>query len=200
MPPLNPHDFPGYEEAVERERRNRDGAFLEMTETVSGFELLPLTIERWLMLRFAKNALLYGDVPTPEQLGQFLWVCSPKFNAKGKGRAWFLFCCSMAFRNLRRVQEIVIAARAYIEDTFQDRPRGSSTDGHQIVYFSDPAFLCYAVASRTGWGEDHILRKMPLKRVFEYMRVAQWSETDTPLHNPSNEVLHRCLNPEGTTS
>lgn len=200
MPQLNPHDYPGYEEAVDRECLIRNAAFLDITETVAGFELVPLTIERWIILRIAKNALLYGDVPTPESLAQFLWVCSPRFNAMGKGRAWFLFCCSRKFKNLLRVQAIIAACRRYIEDTFQDRPMGSSVEGHQIAYFSDAAFLCYAVASRTGWHEEYILRKMPLKRVFEYPRIARWVETDEPLHNRSNDVLQSCLNPEGVTS
>lgn len=68
---------PGYAEAVERERLIRDAAFLPVSESVGGFELRPLTLRTYLMLRLAGSPLLEGQTPSVVELAQFLWVLAP---------------------------------------------------------------------------------------------------------------------------
>src|SRR5438046_741906 len=73
-------DIPGYAVAVLKEQFSRDVAFLELNESVAGFELVPLTLRHYLILRSTRNPILWGDLPTPNQLFNFLWLLSPEYN------------------------------------------------------------------------------------------------------------------------
>ena len=58
-------EIPGYREAVARERLARDASFMPVTETVAGFELVPMTLRQYLILSLMRSPLLTGDTPGP---------------------------------------------------------------------------------------------------------------------------------------
>src|SRR5436190_23240372 len=70
-------EIPGFLEAVQREQFVRDAAFLRLSESVAGFELVPLTLRHYLILRATRNPLLWGGLPSPNQLFNFLWMLAP---------------------------------------------------------------------------------------------------------------------------
>jgi hypothetical protein len=79
--------IPGYVAAIIRERVVRDASFLGLTESVGPFDLVPMTLRHWMLLRTMGNPLVrQGDgarAPTPDELRDFLWVLSPQFRPVG---------------------------------------------------------------------------------------------------------------------
>src|SRR5206468_3380665 len=76
-------DIPGYKEAVAAERLAREVSFLPITESVAGFELVPMTLRQFLILSLMKSPLLTGGTPGPGDLLDFLWLLNPNYNPKG---------------------------------------------------------------------------------------------------------------------
>jgi hypothetical protein len=204
--------IPGYAAAIEAEQLVRDAAFYPVPELVGGFKCRPMTLTDYMILRTSKNPLLYGQVPTPEQLAAFLWLLSPEYRPTDlKGRAKFLKRCRKHFmpppyrallntkraqaRQLVRVQRataifdaVVKAALDYVAETLQDRPPRAATIVFEADYFSDAAGLCAQFARQYGWSEQAVLA-MPLKRIFQYLNeMQQHSGSKKPLCNPSDQV------------
>ncbi len=151
-----------------------------------------MTIERWTFLLIAQNVLLLREgVPSEDQLIQFLWTCSRNFRCKFHAirRAWFMFRFGFKFSgNYKAQQDLVAAIRVYVEETFWDRSHNQS-QGFEPSYFSDPAYLAFAVACETGWQEMYIVKQMPLKRIFQYLRIKRWI-AEIPLGNKSDDILY----------
>lgn len=78
---MNALDMPGFAEAVLEERLARDLAFLELPETVAGYELRPLRLIDYLALQRDRSPLLLDAdrnvrAPTAAELATFLWFMS----------------------------------------------------------------------------------------------------------------------------
>src|SRR5689334_3095256 len=74
-------NIPGYASAVIKERLVRDAAFLGITESLGPFEVLPLTLRHWIILRLVGNPLILRDgTPSPDDLVNFLWLLSTEFS------------------------------------------------------------------------------------------------------------------------
>ena len=202
--------IPGYREAVQRERFVRDTAFMPVTETVAGFELRPLSLRDWMLLRISRNALVTGDTPTPRDLSRFLWLLSPGYGPHAFLAYWRFARRCRCFtppappllatgkrmmrwhgRTLAAVTagaEVVSAVRAYLKETLQDAPRGGSGGCH-TQYWGDGCEITGALANAYGWGEDYIM-DMPLKRVFQHLKRIQAHQEGerAPMFNPSDDV------------
>src|SRR5262245_22397906 len=134
---MNVLEIPGYLQAVIRERVVRDAAFLGINETIAGFEVVPMTLRHYIILRVMGNPLIReNQTPAPEDVFNFLWLLSSKFTAKNSwAKRWFRFRCWIQFfpainpKWLRRSYErrqkhqltsaarIVDAIRAYVAET-----------------------------------------------------------------------------------
>lgn len=90
--------IPGYALAVLTERTVRDASFLGITESVGPFEVLPMTLRHWMVLRVMGSPLLKpasldgSSTPTPDGLRDFLWLLSPQFDPARHSRAKTAFC------------------------------------------------------------------------------------------------------------
>src|SRR5438045_2376978 len=139
-------DIPGFAEAVIKERLVRDAAFLGITESLGPFEVVPITLRRWIILRLVRNPLVTSGTPTPDDLVNFLWLLSTAFSPTDKKvkrtfekrcRRIFFPPRYMALWNTKRARaryeikrqkklavaaKIIDAARAYMAESLQDRP------------------------------------------------------------------------------
>jgi len=190
MPKLDPESFPGYLEAIEQESLLRDAAFLSLNENIAGFEICQMTLQHWLILRIAKSPMIYGGVPTPAQLAQFLWVMNPAYNARGVGRWRFLRMCRKAFRNPAWVQNLIGGVRKFMAETMQDRDGVSNKeDDFEASYYSDAAFLCGLLGQHLHYSRDAVM-VMPLTQIFQFKKVIrELNGSQVPLGNPSERII-----------
>ena len=189
---------PGYAEASERERLVRDASFLELTESVGGFELKPMSLRAYLVLRLVRSPILYGETPTVKEMEQFLWVLSPDWTPDLKSRArrmfferfrqfeppprpWLRTARAMRRWELRRDQviaygeKLIAEVREFMAETMLDRP-GRSSGGPAPSYYSDACFW-WGQLGRRGYPmtREQVL-DTPLKILFQCIREATEAE------------------------
>lgn len=208
-------NIPGYAEAVLKERVVRDAAFLGITESVGPFEVTPLTLRQWIVLRLLNNPLLHGGTPTPDDVVNFLWLLSPGYHPV-KGRKAFERRCRRFFfprrylallntksakarhehrneQQMIRAAKIVDAIRAFVQEAMQDRPPAPKTLGFEADYFSDGAYFCAVFGREFGWSQDDVLNT-PLKRLFQYLNeMKHYHRSPVPLCNPSDRIKAQYL-------
>ncbi|MDB6022933.1 MAG: hypothetical protein JWQ04_2790 [Pedosphaera sp.] len=203
---------PGLADAVAHERLVRDVSFLPVTESIAGFEVLPMTVQHYVTLSVARSPLLYDLLPAPGELAQFLWTLSPDYHPGDAARRRFLRRCQSFIpraapllpfrwcrariqkhneRALHRAAEVIDAARRYKFETFQDRParkqRGPA-GASEPDYFSDACWFCATLGREYGYRQAEVLG-MPLKRVFQYIKeIRRHHNPKAPLFNPSDKV------------
>jgi hypothetical protein len=208
-------DIPNYAEAVIREQFSRDVAFLDLYESVAGFDLVPLTLRHYVVLRLTRNPLLTGGLPTPRELFNFLWLLSPNYNPASKwARRRFEWKCRrrfypplwMALINCRATRDnygkrlhkrqvaaakIIDAVKAFVEETMQDAPPRPAHQHFDPDYYSDAAFFCALFGREYGWTQEQTL-DMPMRRLFQYLNEIKQRNAipgkSVPLCNPSDRV------------
>ena len=169
--------IPGLREAIEAEQHIRDTSFLELPESVCGFDVKPLTLRHVLTLGAVGSPFMRGGHPTPNDLGAFLIVVG---DWKGFNR----------WRNLRRLGRVefrkaVVAVDSFVKESFQDSPGGSGVDG--VSYYSFAASIVDLFGREYGWREADIL-DAPVKRLFQYLKAISRRNGETVLFNPSDRI------------
>jgi len=200
----------GYAEAVAREQMVRDASFLPVNEKIGEFEVLPMTLRHYLILRMMRSPLLTGGMPGPVELTQFLWVLSPRYTPRnGLGRWMFFRRCRKFIpasfpgdsprakakrqKAVLRAAQIINESVAYINDALQDRQPSSGGGGPCKSYFSDAAGTCALFAREFGWDDEATLQK-PMKRLLQYMKEMSVSRgSKIPLCNPSDDKINEFL-------
>ena len=200
-------DIPPYAEALAREQASRNAAFLDITETVAGFELRQMTLRDYLVLQVMRHPLLGGGTPSPEDLVAFLWLLSPAYRpaftlGSFVNRRLFLRRCAGFLPSLRHgmtperlviAARIVEACRAYVAETMQDNGPTVRGRGFTPTYWSDGADICAALGREYGWTDTHTLG-MPMKRILQYLNEIRSAHgSKTPLCNPSDRVLNEWM-------
>ena len=202
-------DIPEYADAVSRESVIRDASYLDLTETVCGFELLPMTLRHYITLRTAGNPILNGGFPSPDEMVSFLWILSPDYTPGIRAARRFVRRClmfippslpwlrtsrAMARWELRarkvaiEFNDVLIGCRKYAVETFIDSPPGTVT-GYTKRYYSDATAICAMLAREYGWRESDILN-MPMKRIHQYLtELRRTNRPGDPLGNPSDKEL-----------
>jgi hypothetical protein len=190
MPLFKPETVPGYLEAIEQENLLRDAAFLPVRENIAGFEVCQMTLRHWLILRVAKSPMIYGGVPTPEQMAQFLWVMHPAYNPEGRGKWRFRRMCKKAFRNPVWTQNLIAGARKYMAETMQDREAATNQgEGFEPTFYSDVAYLVGLMALHLGFSREQTL-ETPLAQIFQFKKVIRDLLGSTvPSGNPSERLI-----------
>ena len=213
----NALDYPPYVAAVTQERLVRDAAFLGINESVSGFEVVPLTLRRFLALRIARNPLLFQQTPSPDELTAFLWYLSPQSSPHDTtGRRSFKRRCRklfyppryLALLNTRRSRarferkrqarlevaaKIIDAAKEYVAEALQDQPpiTVSRIGVYEPEYYSDAAAFCALFARDFGWSQEAVL-DLPMKCIFQYLNErAAFNGSTRPPCNPSDSIKAR---------
>ncbi len=85
-------------EAAANERFVRLIPYLNLTETIGGFECVQMTLRQLILLQIAENTCLSKTaIPTVEEVAAFLWILHPDYSPKGWKRAWHLYLCRRKF-------------------------------------------------------------------------------------------------------
>jgi hypothetical protein len=170
--------IPGYRESIERETAVRDAAFLGISETVGPFELRPMTLRDYIVLKNAGSPLLgAGTKPSPEQLAMFVWLLleEPKGSQQRFSRRhWKQF-----------TWELYFACRSYVLESFQDAPvprRGVWNPD----YYGDGAYFVTLFARHYHW-EPQITLNLPMKQLFQFVNEIR-SKSGDIMSNPSDGV------------
>lgn len=213
---------PEVADAIAHERLVRDVAFLPVTESIAGFEVLPINLEHLILLQLAGSPLLSGKLPSPAQLAQFLWVLNPAYHPQGgAARKRFLRQCRQFMprpapffnfwifrkrwlqqnaKHLARAAAVIDAAHAYVFEAFQDRPAHNKAAESRPEYYSDACYFCALFGREFGWTQAETLRT-PLKRIFQYLKeIRQHYKPDAPLFNPSDKLLGDSLQKQAENS
>jgi hypothetical protein len=174
--------IPGLAEAIEAEQHVRDTSFLELPESVCGFDLKPLTLRHVLMLGAIDSPFITGGLPAPHDVGAFMVIVG---DWRGFNR----------WKNLRRLgrvsfRESVEAIDAFVKESFQDSPPSGETSN--VSYYSFAASLVDLFAHEYGWREADIL-DMPTKRMFQYLKAVSRRNGEKTFFNPSDKVRGQWL-------
>ena len=186
---------------IRHERLVRHAACVGITETVAGFELMPMNLVHWTRLRIMRSPYL-PPFRTPDHGDTiaFLWMLSPEYVAGNSAEAraarkkfflqrfdfvprlpsWYAFTLSARARQLlheaeclKRHAVIVHQLREYVADTMLDAPAGETTTGIPAPeYYCDAVAICCRLAREFGGGLQHYPR-LPLKLLFQAMKEAR---------------------------
>lgn len=215
----SPYELPEYLTALERERVGRVLAFHPIHDCIAGFEIRPLTLRQYSLLRLVDSPFVPPfETPTPQQLIQFLWILQPCFGP-GEGdeksdffqRArelfippppprWWNGILLKRWYLKRKACELheakaIAAIRQFMEETLADRPESSGNFGPD--FYSDECSIIGALSRENGWSEDAIMG-LPLTRIFQHLKRIHETilvENGLPvlLSNPSDEIIQRHL-------
>ena len=176
--------IPGLRAAIEQEQLVRDSSFLELPESVCGFDVSPLTLRHVLALEAIGSPFICGGQPLPHDFAAFLLTVKP---ARGFAR-WNML------RRLGQVEygQAFEEISGFIGDAMQDSPGGAEVQGDYVSYYSFGASFVDCLAKEYGWSEAAIL-DMPLKRLFQYLKVISRRNGETTFFNPSDKVRGKWL-------
>jgi hypothetical protein len=203
-------EVPGYADAIARETLIRDAAFLGQHESIAGFEVVPITLRRYLLLSAAKNPLVaVRKTPVaPLELVAFLWALHPEHGDQAARKRFLVRCrafcppelpwihtpramrrCAAKYaRSLEECLRVTQAAREYMAEAMQDEPPRAEVRGFRPAYYSSAAFWCAQMAREYHFSMQETL-DMPLKVLHQFAKEYQSHTSDVPLFNPSGKVL-----------
>lgn len=180
-------NIPGYQEALDQERQNRDLAFLRESLPIAGIPVRHMNARHWILLDGFGNRFLTGEPPTPEDVSVFLWVVSPRYSTRAEERAAFI-ADTLLGKNL---VELCLGIYAYLERTFWDAA-GKAEDGRKH-YAAPVASIVDLMGSQYGWSDEATL-ECPLGRIFQYIRkIERRLEPKCIQFNRSDRALARGL-------
>lgn len=200
--------IPGLREAIQRETRIRDTAFLEGNEVVCGVEVVPLSLRRLIWLEQAKNGYVVpcrfdNDQELLAHALQIVYFCTPKFKLPTSPKLgfWRMFWegarQARFFRKVLRSgspTSIVKEIDEWVSDSMMDAPSGGGTsEVPPVSYASYPAYVVDRFAEAgLPFTYEQIL-DMPLRRLWQHLRVASKRVHDATLTNPSDDLATKKL-------
>lgn len=203
MVTLETVEVPGLREAIARESRIRDSAFLRGNEVVCGVVVRPLCLETLIWLEQAQNGFFVRYVfdDDRERLAhaiQTLYFSRPCFAVPDSPVVgfWRSFMDGLSeqlfIRRLVRGKDkdaIVSEVAEWISDAFMDAPSGGSDNAvRSPSYASYPVYIFDRFAEAGfSFGYDEIM-EMPLKRLWQYLRIANRRLGVATLTNPSDQI------------
>lgn len=169
--------IPGLKEAIEEEQHVRDTSFLDIPERIACFDVNPITLSHILALGSVGSPFIRGGIPSPVDAAAFLCVVGD----------WRGFKRWVMLRQVKRTDflSLVMAIDDYMKESFQDSPATSGDGG--VSYYSFAASIVDCFAKEYGWNERDILR-IPVKRLFQYVKAIARRNGETMLFNPSDKV------------
>ncbi len=207
MVTLEKVQVPGLREAIQRETRIRDTAFLDGLEIVCGVEVVPLSLRRLIWLEQAQNGFIVpfrfdSDEEFLSHALQVVYFCTPKFSIPESPRVglWSVFRENYRqqgfFRKALRsgTPEVVIKeVEVWIKDAFMDAPNGGSDGVNSPSYASYPAYVMDKLAEAgLSFSFDEIM-DMPLRRLWQHWRVAVRRIDHVTLTNPSDDLATKVI-------
>ncbi len=202
MVTLETVEIPGLREAVQKEARIRDAAFLDGNEILCGVEIIPLSLRRLIVLEQSHNGFVVpweweSDAETFAHAVHFLYVLRPGYRPPTSPREsfWLSFKNGMkegVFSNriARRGRKEVIGEIAeWLKDVFMDSPKGGGNGGPRPPsYASYPVYIFDLLAEAGLTFTYQEIMDMPLPRLWQFWRVADRRVNGAKLTNPSDEI------------
>lgn len=193
--------IPGYAEAVRRENRLRDTAFLDGNEIVCGVDVTPLSLRRLIWLEQAQNGFVVPCKFESEQemlahALQCVYFCLPEFEPPKSPRFsfWQAFQDGVAqrafFRKALRAgtpDVIIKEIEEWLDGAFMDMlSSGSKDEVPPPSYASYPTYIVDRFAeAELPFSYDEIM-DMPLRRLWQHLRIATKRIHGITLTNPSD--------------
>lgn len=203
MVTLQTVEVPGLREAIARESRVRDSAFLRGNEVVCGVVVRPLCLETLIWLEQAHNGFFVRYVfdDNRERLAhaiQALYYSRPGFTIPESPVVgfWKSFKDGLSeqlfIRRLVKGKQrhtIVNEVAEWISDAFMDAPSGGGDNAiRSPTYASYPVYIFDRFAEAGfSFSYDEIMN-MPLKRLWQYLRIANRRLGAGSLTNPSDQI------------
>jgi len=188
--------------AIQSERIARDAAFLHSSrfplhENIAGFKALPLNLFHCNLLRMINSPFMPPfETPAPVQLANFLWVLNPDFTRENspakqlhfKGcrkfmeprfpffkNRWTIKCWErQAAAALLEFTKVVIAARQFIEESFNDRSPVVRANGIEDPdYYSDFCSINATLMRAYPGLIYEQIQFLPLKVVYQFLKEIQ---------------------------
>ena len=206
MVTLQTVEIPGLREAIKREAHVRDTSFLDGLELVCGVEVCPLSLRRLIWLEQAHNGFVVpwrfdDDQEYLAHALQVLYFCTPQFAPPQTPRFGFWGAFMQGVRQDRffkkalrhgKPEIIVKEINGWLGDAFMDSPTGSGSVGH-AAYASYPAYVVDRFAEAClPFTYDQIM-DMPLRRLWQFWRIAAKRINDVSLTNPSDDIATKYL-------
>jgi hypothetical protein len=194
--------IPGYAEAIKRETKLRDTAFLDGRELVCGVEVFPLSLRRLIWLEQARNGFVVpcrfdSEAEMLAHALQCVYFCLPEFAPPVSPRFsfWRVFQDGVSqrvfFRKVLRAGSpdvIIKEVESWLREAFMDA--GGSGGGKGEVpcqsYASYPAYIVDAFAAAGLPFTYAEVMDMPLRRLWQHWRVAMRRLHGVALTNPSD--------------
>lgn len=181
----------------EREVSLREQAFIDWESVVLGERIRQITLGDLLLLQGAGNPFVAGGrAPEVADIVQFLWVLHAENKGNAFRRGWNLGRMKGRLLNVKSADPMTTccdAIHAYLNDVFQDAPRGSSEKKRPLgACFMAPILVCVAgklgavdPASGKAWAS------CPLARIFQYMKAIAREELGSKHKDfsPSDKVM-----------
>lgn len=194
--------IPGYREAVQKERLERDRAFdPDLRESILGVEVLPMSFGHLIKLSSIESPFVGRGIPSADSVMEFLWCVSVEYGAVLRLRRalspWAPRLASWLWRNSqkrfgrklaikRAFVDWVEAIRKYVDDAFMDSPKGSG--GGHISYLSGMAYSVKMLRDDLGMTQSQVIA-MPLKQFFQHQRrIEKQFNSGAILWNPSDKL------------
>lgn len=207
MVSLQQVEIPGYSAALKREAEVRETAWLNGNEIVAGIEVRPLNLGTVILLERARNGFL---VPCRFDNGQevvahaiqVLYFSRPEFRVPQLSDLGFL---SRLFESVRRQRFIdriarkadydalVREVREWLDDAFMDCPSGSSDGVNTPSHAASPAYVLDLLAAGGYQFSAEQIMAMPLRRLWQMMRLASRRLYGSAISNPSDDVAVKYL-------
>jgi hypothetical protein len=187
---IDPDAIPGYREAIEQERADRDLAMMDRVP-ICGLQCRQISLRIWMLLNLCGNVFIAGGgTATKEEVAVILWMLSDAYCLNEKARQkWvkrnvrplfqagkFLWCVGEINQHLRRA--------------FRDAPGGGKGSKQ---YVNAAAGVVDYLASEYGWSAREIM-EMPIASLFLYQRAARMRHNPrAPMFNESDQILSRYM-------
>jgi hypothetical protein len=198
-----------YDKAVQDEAFSRAVAFMELTEDLAGYPVVPMTLWHYLALRAINSPLLSGDLPTESELAAFLWLLNPAYRVEdpSAGRKRHLEACrrfcvpsKSLFRRrswanraagaLSVRREVIGRAREYVRATFADK---DSRPGFGVSYYCDAGFVIGQFGREYGWSRLETLAT-PLAQIFQLQKeIREAKVPGAKFFNASDRILNEWI-------
>ncbi len=194
--------IPGYREAVQKERLERDRAFdPDLRESILGVEVLPMSFGHLIKLSSIESPFVGRGIPSADSVMEFLWCVSAEYGGALRLRRaiapWAPRLASQLWRKSqkrfgrklaikRAFVDWVNAIKQYVDDAFMDSPKGNG--GGHISYLSGMAYSVKMLHDDLGMTQAQVL-SMPLKQFFQHQRrIEKQHNPGAILWNPSDGV------------
>ena len=201
MVKLETVEIPGLREAIKREARVRDTAFLDGLEIVCGVEVVPLSLRRLIWLEQSHNGFVVpwkfdDDSEAFAHAIHFLFMMRPNYAPpKSPKRSFWgdfvtglkemVFIKRMAKKDRGQV---VDELNQWLADSFMDAPSAGAGEVKTVPYASYPAYVIDLFAEAGLPMSVSEILDMPLARLWQHWRVASRRVKDTTLTNPSDTL------------